>query len=323
MLDVLSEDYIRTARAKGVATRPVLLKHALKNAGVPIVTVIGIGVALLIGGVVITETVFNIPGVGRLVVDAIQRRDYPIIQGVTLLFSGVYVLVNLLVDLTLHADRSEDPILMVDPRHRSRLRRAGSRGRARIALRAAQPDARHRRRPARPRASLIAHLRAAASRATRVHEAGRTGSRRPAASIWFGTDHLGRDVYARTIYGARVSLAVGFIGGERSRSAIGLALGLLAGYFRRFDAVIMRLMDGLMAIPAMLLAIALVSLGQGQRRHRDHRHHHPRNAARGAPRALGRADGARAPYVEAAVAGGTRTLRKILCATSCLRPSRR
>jgi peptide/nickel transport system permease protein len=100
MLEVLNEDYIRTARAKGVATRSMLLKHALKNAGVPIVTVIGIGVALLIGGVVITETVFNIPGIGRLVVDAISKRDYPIIQGVTLLFAGVYVVVNLLVDLT-------------------------------------------------------------------------------------------------------------------------------------------------------------------------------------------------------------------------------
>src|ERR1700754_374526 len=100
MLEVLAEDYIRTARAKGVATRSMLLKHALKNAGVPIVTVIGIGVALLIGGVVITETVFNIPGVGRLVVDAISKRDSPIIQGVILIFSGVYVLVNLAVDLS-------------------------------------------------------------------------------------------------------------------------------------------------------------------------------------------------------------------------------
>lgn len=100
MLDVLAEDYIRTGRAKGVAARPLLLKHALKNAAVPIVTVIGIGVALLIGGVVITETVFNIPGIGRLVVDAIARRDYPIIQGVIMVFSGIYVLVNLLVDLS-------------------------------------------------------------------------------------------------------------------------------------------------------------------------------------------------------------------------------
>jgi peptide/nickel transport system permease protein len=100
MLEVLAEDYIRTARAKGVATHSMLLKHALKNAGVPIVTVIGIGVALLIGGVVITETVFNLPGIGRLVVDAISKRDYPIIQGVILIFSGVYVLVNLLVDMS-------------------------------------------------------------------------------------------------------------------------------------------------------------------------------------------------------------------------------
>jgi peptide/nickel transport system permease protein len=99
MLDVLAEDYVRTAKAKGVATTPLLLKHALKNAGVPIVTVIGIGVALLIGGVVITETVFNIPGMGRLVVDAIAKRDYPIIQGCVLIFSGVYVIVNLIVDI--------------------------------------------------------------------------------------------------------------------------------------------------------------------------------------------------------------------------------
>jgi peptide/nickel transport system permease protein len=100
MQEVLEEDYIRTANAKGVPARTMLMKHALKNAGVPIITVIGIGVALLIGGVVITETVFNIPGIGRLVVDAISKRDYPIIQGVILIFSGVYVLINLAVDLS-------------------------------------------------------------------------------------------------------------------------------------------------------------------------------------------------------------------------------
>ncbi len=100
MLDVLAQDYVRTANAKGLAPGTVLTRHALKNAAVPIVTIIGIGVALLIGGVVVTETVFAIPGLGRLTVDAILRRDYPIIQGVTLLFSAVYVLVNLLVDLS-------------------------------------------------------------------------------------------------------------------------------------------------------------------------------------------------------------------------------
>ncbi len=99
MLEVLSQDYIRTAKAKGVGSRTVLFLHALKNAAVPIVTVIGLGVALLIGGAVVTESVFAIPGLGRLVVDAILRRDYPVIQGVVLLFSFVYVLVNLGVDL--------------------------------------------------------------------------------------------------------------------------------------------------------------------------------------------------------------------------------
>ncbi|MET4328672.1 peptide/nickel transport system permease protein [Bradyrhizobium sp. i1.15.2] len=100
MLEVLGEDYLRTARAKGVASGPLLMKHALKNAAPPIVTVIGMGVGFLIGGAVVTETVFNFPGIGRLVVDAIARRDYPIIQGVTLVFSGVYMLINLLVDLS-------------------------------------------------------------------------------------------------------------------------------------------------------------------------------------------------------------------------------
>jgi peptide/nickel transport system permease protein len=99
MLEVLSQDYVRTAKAKGVDQRVVLFVHALKNAAVPIVTVIGIGVALLIGGAVVTESVFAIPGLGRLTVDAILRRDYPVIQGVVLLFSFVYVLVNLAVDL--------------------------------------------------------------------------------------------------------------------------------------------------------------------------------------------------------------------------------
>jgi peptide/nickel transport system permease protein len=100
MLEVLAQDYVRTAHAKGLAPRAVLMGHALKNAAVPIVTVIGIGIALLISGVVVTESVFAIPGIGRLTVDAIIRRDYPIIQGVILLFSAVYVLVNLAVDLS-------------------------------------------------------------------------------------------------------------------------------------------------------------------------------------------------------------------------------
>src|SRR5258705_2389266 len=98
VLEVLNEDYIRTARAKGLPDRVVLMKHALRNAAVPIVTIIGIGVALLIGGVVVTESVFSIPGLGRLTVDAVLARDYPTVQAVSLLFSAVYVLLNLAGD---------------------------------------------------------------------------------------------------------------------------------------------------------------------------------------------------------------------------------
>jgi peptide/nickel transport system permease protein len=99
MLGVLDEDYIRTAFAKGLAPRAVLVRHALKNASLPVVTIIGLGFALLIGGAVVTESVFALPGLGRLTVDAIVRRDYPVIQGVLLVVSGVYVLINLVVDV--------------------------------------------------------------------------------------------------------------------------------------------------------------------------------------------------------------------------------
>jgi len=100
LLEVLGADHVRTARAKGLGNASVLLRHVLRNAAVPIVTVIGLGVALLIGGVVVTESVYGIPGLGRLTVDAVLARDYPTVQAVVLLFSVVYVVINLLVDLT-------------------------------------------------------------------------------------------------------------------------------------------------------------------------------------------------------------------------------
>ncbi|WP_417423046.1 ABC transporter permease [Hoeflea sp.] len=109
MLEVLGQDYVRTARAKGAGELSVLFMHALRNGSVAIVTVIGLGVALLIGGAVVTESVFSIPGLGRLTVDAILQRDYPVIQGVILLFSLVYVFINLLVDLS---------YVLIDPRIR-------------------------------------------------------------------------------------------------------------------------------------------------------------------------------------------------------------
>jgi len=99
MLDVLGEDYVRTARSKGLAEHTVVLKHALRNALVPILTVLGLTVALMIGGAVVTETVFGLPGVGNLVVSAVLRRDYPVIQGALLVIAALYVLINFAIDL--------------------------------------------------------------------------------------------------------------------------------------------------------------------------------------------------------------------------------
>ena len=98
IIEIMGEDYIRTARAKGLRERSVLIGHALRNAAVPIVTIIGVGIAMLISGVVVTESVFNLPGLGRLVVEAVLARDYPVIQALILLFAFVYVLINLVVD---------------------------------------------------------------------------------------------------------------------------------------------------------------------------------------------------------------------------------
>jgi peptide/nickel transport system permease protein len=100
MLDVLNEDFVRTARAKGLKENVVLFRHALRNAAVPIATVIGSGLGLLISGAVVTETVFNLPGIGRLTVDAVLARDYPVIQGVILLTSALYILINLMIDIS-------------------------------------------------------------------------------------------------------------------------------------------------------------------------------------------------------------------------------
>lgn len=110
ILEVMGEDYIRTARAKGLKESAVLIQHALRNAAVPIITIIGVGIGMLICGVVVTESVFNLPGLGRLVVEAMLARDYPVIQGLILLFSFIYILINLVVDLL---------YTMFDPRIRS------------------------------------------------------------------------------------------------------------------------------------------------------------------------------------------------------------
>ena len=214
----------------------------------PIVTVIGIGIALLIGGAVVTETVFAIPGIGRLTVDAILRRDYPIIQGVILIFSGVYVLINLLVDLSYTCST-----------------RASVTDMTAIAIDAAAPksvsptwrrfrDA-FRRHPTAIVGGVV--LLAMILIAVFAPWLGTVDPqalapvkrlKQPSAEYWFGTDMLGRDVYSRVIYGARVSLTVG-IAVALFSTLVGLAIGLVTGFIRWLDAIVMRVMDGLMSIP--------------------------------------------------------------------------
>jgi len=258
MLEVLQQDYIRTARAKGLGQRNILFVHALKNAAVPIVTVIGIGVALLIGGAVVTESVFAIPGLGRLTVDAILRRDYPVIQGIVLMFSFLYALVNLLVSATSSAP--VPPGLVVAPQlpdlllpvkvHRGVF--GFLRNNPTVAI----------------GGLLLLGLVLIAIFApylgtvdpTALAPAKRT--RPPSADFWFGTDALGRDVYSRVLYGTRVSLTVGLSVAVLATLA-GLAVGLVSGFIRWADTIIMRFMDGLMSIPPILLAVALMALTRG------------------------------------------------------------
>ncbi|WP_424627806.1 ABC transporter permease [Bradyrhizobium sp. SYSU BS000235] len=109
VLEILNEDFVRTARAKGASDRRILWRHALPNAAIPIVTVIGVGIAMLISGVVVTESVFNIPGIGLLTIDAILTRDYPVVQGLILFFALIFILINLLIDIV---------YVIVDPRIR-------------------------------------------------------------------------------------------------------------------------------------------------------------------------------------------------------------
>ena len=261
MLDVLGEDYVRTARAKGISETGVLLRHALRNAAVPVITVIGTGFALLISGVVVTESVFNLPGIGRLTVDAVLARDYPVIQAMILLTSRIYVAVNLLIDVA---------YTLLDPESVFRLL---------MAIETLPEPSIPITTPFRPRLGFLTAtpIIAAATICLALVIADRRSSRRcsrrtirmllaPAqrlkpssAQFLLGTDAYGRDVLSRIIYGGRISLLIG-LGAAVFSIGIGLVIGLVSGFFKWVDAVMMRVMDGLMAIPSILLAIAVVSL---------------------------------------------------------------
>jgi hypothetical protein len=228
VLEVLHEDYIRTARAKGLGVLPVL-GHALRNAAIPIATTVGVGIALLIGGVVVTETVFAIPGVGRLVIDSVQRHDYPVIQSVLLLSAGVYVLINLLIDLSYRCSirasstdghRPPPERTVTPPRWTPRQLDAPF---APLALAAQAPDAHHR---ACCCWCIVAALALAAPWIA-THDPQDIDPlarmQPPSSEHYFGTDALGRDVFSRAVWGGQVSLTVG------------IAVAVLGHHRRRAD----------------------------------------------------------------------------------------
>ena len=258
MLDVLGEDYVRTARAKGISETSVLLRHALRNAAVPVITVIGTGFALLISGVVVTESVFNLPGIGRLTVDAVLARDYPVIQAMILLTSGIYVAVNLLIDVA---------YTLLDPRISILM-----------AIETLPEPSIPITTPFRPGLGFLTSTPIIASATICLalivasailapwlspHDplllAPAQRLKPASAQFLLGTDGYGRDELSRVLYGGRISLLIG-VGAAVFSVGIGLVIGLISGFFRWVDAIMMRVMDGLMAIPSILLAIAVVSL---------------------------------------------------------------
>ncbi len=267
MLEILRQDYIRTARAKGASEASVNFRHALKNAILPVITVIGIEAAFLIGGLIVTETVFNIPGVARFLVEAMRWRDYPIVQNLVMLIAVVVVVANFTVDMLYAVDRSAHPVWglggsLATINYDSELRRAGANsthGWRRLAFLAqryllgtiglfimvmfvwmaifADLICRYD-----PLTVDSAHPLAA-----------------PSAVHWMGTDSFGRDVWSRIVHGARISLAVG-IGSTALGSLFGVSIGLASGYLSGWvDLVFQRITDILQALPLLVLALVMTA----------------------------------------------------------------
>ena len=272
MLEVLRQDYIRTARAKGASDTQRQLHHALRNAVLPVVTVIGIEAAFLMGGLIVTETVFNIPGVARFLVEAIRWRDYPIVQNLVMFIAFVAVIDQFPGRHALRGARSAHQIF-------GKRRRMDIYGRASIWPRTRADVARAESVWS---TDPLSRRRASARRGRRRHHArcscsprfsptvitpydpisdqrARSRWRRPSHAHLLGADFMGRDIYSRIVYGARISLAVG-LGSTVLGCVFGIMLGLTSGYLGGWvDLVIQRLVDMLQALPLLVLALVMAA----------------------------------------------------------------
>ena len=234
MLDVLREDYVRTARAKGLIERVIVNKHALKNAMLPVVTVIGIEFAFLMGGLVVTEQVFNLNGVGKLFVESVTQADYTLTQSLVMLVVFIYVVINFLVDL----------IRML------RRQPLGSAGALVIIIMAFAGLFAEQIAPFDPEMENFEYMLSPPG--TLHEEAGKV--------FYFGTDSFGRDQLSRMIYGARTALLVGFTA-SFCGAFLGLVLGVASAYFGgAVDLVLQRVCDVFMAFPLIIMALAIVSI---------------------------------------------------------------
>ena len=272
LLNTLGEYHVRVARAKGLPYRTVVLRHGLRNSLIPIVTIVGVQFGTLLGGAVIVETVFAWPGIGRLLVDAVNDRDFPLVQGIVLFVAICFVFVNLIVDLLYAA---------LDPRVRYGEMAAvedvvGGRGRLALQWRVFRSALfwRKLRRFLRHKSGvtgliIVLTVAAAALLAPAIapydpSELTPDVLAGPTRDHLFGTDDLGRDVFSRVLYGARISPLVG-VAAMALAASIGTILGLIAGYLGGItDAGVMRSWDMLLAFPGIILAIVVVAvLGPG------------------------------------------------------------
>ena len=249
MLEVIRQDYILTARAKGLSERAVIYRHALRNALLPVITILGLSVPGLIGGSVIFETIFAIPGMGQLFYMAVMARDYPVVMGILFIGAVLTLLGNLLADRLLCRGRSADPGLLREMtmgkefRKRFRKNRLAVAGGAIVLLLFAVSLLAPWLAPYDPNAIDLKNVLAP-----------------PSGGHLFGTDPLGRDVCSRMIWGAGISLKVGFVA-TGIAILIGTILGALAGYYGRWvDAVIMRFVDIMLCFPTFFLILAVIAI---------------------------------------------------------------